>query len=138
MLSILLSKKEKKKTVLNAILTTLVFAIVLIMLMFLIDSVIGSGELELKAMVHVMNTDKEEYERFRAEYQQKLRYKNGESYGIPYRSLIPVSFKNVLVAGRCISTDRQMQASVRVMPGCLITGQAAGMAASLACESEDV
>ena len=88
--------------------------------------------------IHVMNTDKEEYERFREEYQQKLRYKRGESYGIPYRSLIPVSFRNVLVAGRCIGTDRQMQASVRVMPGCFITGQAAGAAASLACETEDV
>lgn len=88
--------------------------------------------------IHVMNTDKDEYERFREEYQQKLRYKKGESYGIPYRSLIPVSFRNVLVAGRCIGTDRQMQASVRVMPGCFITGQAAGIAASLACETEDV
>lgn len=88
--------------------------------------------------IHVMNTDKEEYERFREEYQQKLRYKKGESYGIPYRCLIPVSFRNVLVAGRCIGADRQMQASVRVMPGCFITGQAAGVAASLACETEDV
>ena len=45
---------------------------------------------------------------------------------------------DVFVAGRCIGTDRQMQASVRVMPGCFITGQAAGAAASLACETEDV
>lgn len=88
--------------------------------------------------IHVMNTDKEEYERFKKEYEENLRCKKGESYGIPYRSLIPVSFSNVLVAGRCIGTDRQMQASVRVMPGCFITGQAAGAAASLACETEDV
>ena len=88
--------------------------------------------------IHVMNTDKEEYERFREEYQEKLRYKKGESYGIPYRSLIPASLKNVLVAGRCIGTDRQMQASVRVMPCCFVTGQAAGAAAALSCESEDV
>lgn len=45
---------------------------------------------------------------------------------------------DVLVAGRCIGTDRQMQASVRVMPGCFITAQAAGAAAYLACETEDV
>lgn len=88
--------------------------------------------------IHIMNTNKEEYERFKKEYEQKLRYKKGESYGIPYRSLIPVSFSNVLVAGRCIGTDRQMQASVRVMPGCFITGQAAGVAAALACENENV
>ncbi|MBQ8509495.1 MAG: FAD-dependent oxidoreductase [Clostridia bacterium] len=83
--------------------------------------------------IHVMSTDKAEYERFLKEYQQDLHYKRGESYGIPYRSLIPVSFSNLLIAGRCIGTDRQMQASVRVMPGCFITGQAAGTAAALSC-----
>ncbi len=87
--------------------------------------------------IHVMNTEKEEYERFQNEY-KTLRYKKGESYGIPYRSLIPVSFSNVLVAGRCMGTDRQMQASIRVMPGCFITGQAAGAAAALACDTQDV
>lgn len=87
--------------------------------------------------IHVMNTDADEYDRYEQEY-ASLRYQDGESYGIPYRSLIPVSFSNVLVAGRCIGTDRQMQASVRVMPGCFITGQAAGCAAALACATEDV
>lgn len=86
--------------------------------------------------IHVMNTGDEEFERFSKEYD--IRYDIGESYGIPYRSLVPVSFSNVLVAGRCIGTDRQMQASVRVMPGCFITGQAAGAAAALVCEDEDV
>ncbi len=88
--------------------------------------------------IHVMSTAKKEYERFSEEYRSSLRYKNGESYGIPYRCLLPVSFKNALVAGRCVGTDRQMQASIRVMPGCFITGQAAGTAAALACEKEDV
>ncbi len=59
-------------------------------------------------------------------------YKAGESHGIPYRSLIPKDLDNVLVAGRSISTDRPVQASVRVMPPCLVTGQAAGLAAALA------
>ena len=63
-----------------------------------------------------------------------LRYKDGESYGIPYRSLVPRGLANLLVAGRCISSDRYMQGSVRVMPGCYITGQAAGMAAALMAE----
>ena len=88
--------------------------------------------------IHVMTTDKAEYERFRQEYGKTYHYDKGESYGIPYRSLIPVSFDNVLVAGRCMGTDRQMQASVRVMPGCLITGQAAGAAAALASDSAQV
>ena len=52
LLSIPLSKKpDKKKTALNAALTALGFALVLIGLMFLINAVIGSGELELAAMV---------------------------------------------------------------------------------------
>ena len=52
LLSIPLSKKaDKKKKALNAVLTALVFAFVLMGLMFLINAVIGSGELELAAMV---------------------------------------------------------------------------------------
>ena len=61
-----------------------------------------------------------------------LRYQRGESYGIPYRCLLPRDLDNVLVAGRCLSADRFLQGSVRVMPGCFITGQAAGAAAALA------
>lgn len=88
--------------------------------------------------IHVKNTSKEEYERFTAEYEKNLCYEAGESYGIPYRSLIPVSFSNVLVAGRCMGCDQAVQASIRVMPGCFITGQAAGVAASFAAEDGDV
>ena len=61
------------------------------------------------------------------------KYKPGESHGIPYRSLCPRDLDNVLVAGRCIGTDRAVNGSVRVMPVCLNTGEAAGVAASLAC-----
>ena len=88
--------------------------------------------------IHIMNTDKEEFERFNEEYNKRLRYAKGESYGIPYRSLIPKGLDNILVAGRCIGSDREMQASVRVMPGCFITGQAAGAAASLAVKNQNV
>lgn len=62
---------------------------------------------------------------------QTSKYKNGESYGIPYRSLLPKGVENMLVAGRSISCDRSMMASVRVMPACFATGQAAGSAAAL-------
>lgn len=64
------------------------------------------------------------------------RWADGESYGIPYRILTPRGFDNLLVAGRCVSTDRIVQSSIRVMPGCFITGQAAGMAAALAVEAD--
>ena len=53
-------------------------------------------------------------------------------------SITSSKLSNVLTAGRCVSTDRQMQASIRVMPGCYITGQAVGAAATLCTESEDI
>ena len=60
------------------------------------------------------------------------RYAKGESYGIPYRILVPRGVHNVLAAGRCVSADRYVHGSLRVMPGCFITGQASGTAAALA------
>jgi len=84
--------------------------------------------------IHVSRPDDEaEYERFQKEFAE-LRYAKGESYGVPYRCLTPRGLSNVLVAGRCISADRFLQGSIRVMPGCYITGQAAGVAAALACD----
>lgn len=59
-------------------------------------------------------------------------YGKGNSYGIPYRCLLPQNTVNLLVAGRCISTSREMNGSTRVMPCCYITGMAAGAAAALA------
>ncbi len=66
------------------------------------------------------------------------RYDKGESHGIPYRCLTPKGLKNVLVAGRSISTDRTVQASTRVMPVCLCMGEAAGKAAVIAKDSNTV
>ena len=63
-----------------------------------------------------------------------VHYGKGDSHGIPYRCLTPAGLKNVLVAGRCISSDSQVFGSVRVMPCCLVTGEAAGMAAAHAIE----
>ena len=59
------------------------------------------------------------------------RYAPGEKYAIPYRSLIVKELDNLLAAGRIIGADRAMLASVRVMPACFLTGQAAGTAAAL-------
>lgn len=74
---------------------------------------------------------------YAAEAQGKLqRYRKGESHGIPYRSLIPVGIKNVLVAGRSISCERMVQGSVRVMPVCLAMGEAAGLAAGLSAQGD--
>lgn len=63
---------------------------------------------------------------------QAHQYKPGESHGIPYRCLVPRDLRNMLVAGRCISTDRAVQGSTRSMPNCLAMGEAAGCAAAIA------
>lgn len=62
-------------------------------------------------------------------------YEPGESHGIPFRCLTPRGLDNTLVAGRCISTDRETNAATRVMPVCLVLGEAAGIAASMAVRS---
>ena len=49
---------------------------------------------------------------------------------VPYRALVAPEYPNLLVAGRCLSADRQALASLRVMASCMGTGQAAGVAAA--------
>lgn len=66
----------------------------------------------------------------------ELEYRSlGEdhSYEIPYRSLIPAALDNVLVAGRGLSATHEALAAVRVMTISMAAGQAAGLAATMAC-----
>ena len=79
--------------------------------------------------IHASKPDAASFAQFEREM-GTYRYDPGESYGIPYRILLPQGLRNVLVAGRCVSSDRYLQGSIRVMPGCYITGQAAGLAAA--------
>ena len=59
----------------------------------------------------------------------------GGFYGIPYGTLVPEGFDNLLVAGRCLSAESDAAGAVRVMPPCMATGEAAGCAAALASAS---
>lgn len=59
----------------------------------------------------------------------------GVYYTIPYRSLVVKGFDNLLVAGRCISCTHEAQASIRTMPICCTTGEAAGVASALVSKS---
>ena len=72
----------------------------------------------------------------RDEVYRNSKYNVGECYGIPYRCLIPEGFDNLAVAGRIISADRAMMASVRIMSACFATGQAAGTAAALCVKKQ--
>lgn len=56
---------------------------------------------------------------------------DGETYGIPYRCLLPQDVDNLLVIGRCLSAEHDAHASVRSMGQCMAMGQAAGVAANL-------
>jgi hypothetical protein len=58
------------------------------------------------------------------------------SYQVPYRSLIPESLDNVLVAGRGVSATHQALAAIRVMTISMAVGQAAGMGAAMAGEGD--
>ncbi len=64
------------------------------------------------------------------------QYSRGESHGIPYRCLTPRGFANLLVAGRPISVDRAVHSSLRVMPPCFATGEAAGVAGAMAAGAD--
>lgn len=56
----------------------------------------------------------------------------GDCYDIPYRSLVPKKVKNLLVAGRCISSTHEAMSAIRVMAPCMAMGEAAGRAAKMA------
>ncbi len=91
------------------------------------------GRYSYRIDIHESNPSRKSHKEFLT---TSLYMDKGKSYGIPYRILVPLRLKNVLVAGRCVSTDRCMQSSIRVMPGCYITGQAAGMAATIMVEDK--
>lgn len=54
---------------------------------------------------------------------------------IPLRSLIPKGSRNIIVAGRCVSSDRLANSGLRVQASCMGMGQAAGAAATLAAKA---
>ena len=56
------------------------------------------------------------------------------TFQVPYRSLLPVNVDNLLVAGRCLSCEHVAQSGVRAISLCMMTGDAAGLAAGLAAK----
>lgn len=53
---------------------------------------------------------------------------------VPLRALVPKGSRNLLVAGRCVSSDRLANSGLRVQAPCMAMGQAAGAAAALAAK----
>ncbi len=60
--------------------------------------------------------------------------KPGPAYEISFGALHCANIKNLLAAGRDISTSEEMWNVTRVIPPCAVTGQAAGTAAVLGCD----
>jgi hypothetical protein len=56
---------------------------------------------------------------------------DGRSYDIPFGALVSVSLGSVLVAGRCVSSEREANGSARVIGTAAAMGQAAGTAAAM-------
>jgi FAD dependent oxidoreductase len=54
---------------------------------------------------------------------------------LPYRMLLPLGVRNLLVAGRCASMTHEGQSAARVSGGCFAMGEAAGTASHLALAS---
>ncbi|HBL74907.1 MAG TPA: FAD-dependent oxidoreductase [Prolixibacteraceae bacterium] len=54
---------------------------------------------------------------------------------IPLRALVPKNSRNLLVAGRCLSSDRLANSALRIQASCMAMGQVAGATASLAVKS---
>ena len=81
--------------------------------------------------VHVTNKSTGDLKRFYKEW-ERMRLPPGKTCGIPFRSLLPVNFSNLIVPGRALSSDRLVQGSARVMPICFSMGEAAGTAAAIA------
>ena len=54
---------------------------------------------------------------------------------VPLSALIPKGSQNIIVAGRCVSSDRLANSGLRVQAACMGMGQAAGATAALAAQS---
>ena len=60
--------------------------------------------------------------------------KEGVVPTIPFGALLPVTGRNIIVAGRCIAGDKEANSAYRVQSSCMAMGQAAGAAAALAVQ----
>ena len=60
----------------------------------------------------------------------------GRDYYTPYRALLPTRVEQLIVAGRHYSAEPEAQKRSREIPPCMVQGEAAGVAASLALQGD--
>lgn len=66
------------------------------------------------------------------------RPRQGFKYQIPWRIQIPRGVDNLATAGRCVSVTHEALGSLRVMPQCMVLGQAAGTACALSLRDDRI
>lgn len=89
---------------------------------------INSGtQLELPVLSRIMG----DYIYTKEDFNLRKSFDDEIGCRIPYRILTPVGLRNLLVAGQAVSADTDICESLGTMPVCLVTGEAAGMAAGL-------
>jgi hypothetical protein len=92
----------------------------------------------IKGLHHLTRAEMEEGAQFEDAIGMTARtFAAGNHLQVPYRTLVPESVDGLIVAGRCISVDDGLIGPIRVIPPCMMTGQAAGAAAALSAR-EDV
>lgn len=62
--------------------------------------------------------------------------KSGFVWEVPYASLLPKKVKGLIVAGRCISNERDAWEVMRMIPAAAFTGQVAGLSAAIAVKNK--
>ena len=87
--------------------------------------------------IHLYRPDEAHYKEQKELAEKIGRLGKGESFGLPYGILVPKGWKNLWVAGRCVSTDVLVHGATRVMPSASMMGQAAGTAAVQAIEKKE-
>jgi len=84
--------------------------------------------------VHASSSNKKAYDAYYALFSNREHLREEDWATLPYRSLLPQTVSNMLIAGRCVSADRKVQGQIRIMGYCYMMGQAAGTAAALAVQ----
>ena len=62
-------------------------------------------------------------------------YPDCHYFRVEYRCLLPQGVEGLLVAGRAISSNHEADGYTRNQPACMVTGQAAGVAGTLAARA---
>jgi len=68
---------------------------------------------------------------------KRVPAKERPHWQIPYRSLLPKTVENLLVAGRCFCFERDLVEDARIIGTALVTGHGAGAAAAIAIKQRE-